>query len=181
MLQGFLATQTAEAVVIIDSKGDPNFQGRVLACFERFKAAGGETKAILDQLQQPSPASHRHTITLSGAGNSERATNPNQGNAQPNGTPTAGSDTGVEWNPANVNPYADGTPRDPCASLLHELKHAYDDDKGQSNPGEDDHTGIATDEVRAATEENRYRKNAKPQLPQRRKYGQQDLPPGAIF
>ncbi|MBV8369419.1 MAG: hypothetical protein JO036_10920 [Candidatus Eremiobacteraeota bacterium] len=181
VLQVMLAAQTANAVIIIDSQGNANFRGQVEACFERFKAAGGETKAILDQLQQPTPSSHRHTITISGDGNGERATNPVQGNAQANGTPNSGSDTSVDWNPSNVNPYSDGTQRDPCASLLHELKHAYDDDKGQSNPGEDDSTGIAVDEVRAATEENRYRKNANPQLPQRKKYGQHDLPKGAIF
>ncbi len=184
MLLCFLSTN-AQAVIIVNSQGNANFQGQVLACFERFKAAGGETAAILNGLSQPSPASH--TVTLEPTGGGVNTTTPasSQGELQtPNYSPGSGSDSTVDWNPNNANPFADGTPRDPCASLLHELKHAQDFDKGVDDtrayaPTPQPGWGIPTDEVDAAKEENRYRKKAG--LPQRGQYGPRRLPPGAIF
>ena len=172
------------AVIVIDSHGNGNFQGQVLACFERFKSAGGDTADILNQLNQPAPASHRVTIEPTAGGVNTTTPADNGANLQPGGGPGPGSDSTINWNPTNVNPFSDGTPRDPCASLLHEMKHALDMDRGQLNnnlfaPLPQPGSGIQTCEVDACQEENKYRKKAG--LPQRRQYGGRDLPPGAIF
>ncbi len=174
----------AWAVVVIDSQGDANFRGQVMACFERFSGAGGDAASILDQLNQPSPQSHR--ITIEPTADTVNHTTPagDGANFTPGTGPGPGSDATIEWNPTNVTPYADGTPRDPCASLLHEMKHALDDDKGQRNrnlyaPSPLPGSGIPIVEVDGCREENKYRK--KVGLPQRHKYGTHDLPPDAVF
>ena len=84
-----------------------------------------------------------------------------------------------DGNPNNRSELQPGIPRDPCASLIHELKHAADDDTGMWNTGRHgSSTGIPETEVRATTEENHYRDANG--LPQRTTYGGQNLPPEAI-
>ena len=172
----FFSTYAAEATILI--QGDANFQAAVDACREKFNDSDPETKTIIDGLKTP-PAVHVHTIKKSDGSNNTDYDNENDANDAAVGGTGSGTGTTINWNPNNTDPYGDGTKRDPCASLLHELRHALDGEKGGRDPRIDGPTGIKTNEIEASKEENRYRK--KHGLPQRKKYGRKDLPPRAKF
>jgi len=186
-----IAAPRAHAVIVMG--GDNAFHQALKKCFDEFLEAGGTAGDIYKQLNQPSPQAHRVTINPTPGYPSGAAKDGLQNQAQANGpgatpaangTPGPGSDSTVQWNPNDQNPLPDGTPRDPCVSLLHELQHAADMDKGKLNTSPKPGTtvpanliprgGIPVCEVDACTTENELRK--KKGLPPRRKCGQRDLP-----
>lgn len=179
-----VAATAVVPVVIIDAQGNPTFQNDVLGCFERFKAAGGETADLMEALHKPSPQAKNHTIRPSAA-RVNSTSFAKTGKRQPSGNSGGGSDTNIAWNPNNRDPYIDGTPRDPCASLLHEMRHALDADKGnfderEGAPAPQPGTGIEQSEIDGCREENRYRLSQQPPLPARTQYGTNKLPDSAI-
>jgi hypothetical protein len=185
-LGGFaLAAGAAKAVIIIG--GDNDFRNKVLACFEQF-GDDPEAQAILDQMNQPGPRAHRVTIEPTAKG--VNVTTPKD---DPNASNGTGTDSTVKWNPNNTDPLGPGgVNRDPCAELLHEMKHAAEMDKGQWDTHPPPGGEIRKCEIDACREENRYRKAH--DLPQRRSYWgcyprgdpncvwrQSPLPPDAVF
>jgi hypothetical protein len=171
-----LSYAVAEAGITID--GDAAFKGKVEACLEKFNGSDAETKKIIDDLKTP-PAKKDHKIQKSDKKNSTDYDSENDANSAAAGGTGAGTGTTTNWDPEWTDPYADGTKRDPCASLLHELRHALDGEKGTRDPRVDAATHIKQNEIDASKEENRYRK--KQGLPQRGKYGEHDLPASAKF
>lgn len=161
--------------IIID--GDAEFRRKVEECLQTLLEADAETAAIVRKLEG---SDFDHVISESAGGNG--MTPNSEDDANPTGvTGTAtGNGTGstIRWNPTKVDPYSDGTARDPCASLLHELKHACDANEGELDP-RPGAGGIRKEEVDACREENRYRKRAG--LPQRTEYGGKALPADARF
>ena len=157
----------AAADIIIE--GSPAFIRQVEACFDKIQKTGGTVAGFLNQLFG---SGNTHVIKQSTKKNS---TAPNSWTNGQNGTGTGST---VTWDPSFTDPYADGTRRDPCASLFHELVHAADFDKG-TDDGAAGANGIIKAEIKACTEENKYRHGNG--LPQRKKYGDKDLPEGSII
>jgi hypothetical protein len=167
----------AQAVIVIN--GNAAFRSSVEACFERISGSGDGPADILRQLRQPSPQAHRVTIqpeARPGWPNSLTPAGP--GALRTPAGPGPGSDGTVRWNPNNVDELQPGVPRDPCASLLHELAHAADGDKGLLDPNRHGSAnGIPEAEVRACREENKYRALQQPPLPERTNFDV-IIPPG---
>lgn len=161
----------------IEVRGDDAFKQAVQACFEMFLEAGDEFATRLRELQD-SPRKHIIQPTAARA-NSALPADGRAAKSNGAGGTGAGSGTTVSWSPTNTSAYADGTPRDPCASLFHELYHASDMDKGTFDPRVDPDSRIKRSEVDASRAENKYRKAVG--LPQRTQYGQKPLPADAIF
>jgi von Willebrand factor type D domain len=83
-----------------------------------------------------------------------------------------------DWTDSSAIPGDPGVNYDPCASLYHELVHAYDAAFGDLSQQMCDATGILYDEVRATLRENQYRaKYANKGLKQRTTYDGKKLPP----
>lgn len=160
-----LASPAAADIII---EGSPGFIQKVEECLEKIKNTGGSTAAFLDQLLG---SGNTHVIKESSKNNSAA---PNDWTKAQNGTGTGST---VNWDPSFTDDTGVGVPRNPCASLLHELVHACDFDKG-TDDGSVGENGIIKAEIKACTEENKYRKANG--LPQRTKYGDKDLPPSAM-
>ena len=105
------------------------------------------------------------------------------------GTPGAGAGSSTRWQPTNTaafpnGQYTDGTPRDPCGALLHELVHAVDADEGKlscdyMNTNVAGTQRVLVDEVRAVQLQNWFHQwKGKAS---RTQYGGQQLPAGIIF
>lgn len=161
-----LAPPAAADIVV---EGSPGFIQSVEDCFASIQMVGGSAADTLNQLFG---SGNTHVIKESSKKNS---TSPNDKTKSEDGTGTGST---VTWDPSHKAPYTDGTPRDPCASLFHELVHAADIDNGNIDPSPGAN-GIMNAEIKACTEENKYRKANG--LPQRKKYGDKDLPAGAII
>lgn len=90
---------------------------------------------------------------------------------------TNGSGTGsvIAWDSDNTRPLSDGTPKEPCAQLYHEMAHARDMSRGTLDLGPcRGAPGLQTDEVVATFAENAYRTYRG--LPVRTAYGDVKLP-----
>lgn len=160
--------------IVVDPLANDAFKKAVADCFAKFDAAGGDPMGIMPALRNSTKTT---TIRSSAGGNSESATVPNDGKSARDGGTGKGSDANVNWNPNNTTKYAEGIARDPCASLYHELFHAYEDVMGISDDRIFGTTGIPTTEVNATRAENAYRKAQG--LPLRTKYGDRALPAAA--
>jgi hypothetical protein len=169
-----LSAAPARATITID--GDDAFKTSVNGCIDKFLEADPETKDIINKLKTP-PAKHDHKIKKSDKSNNTDYDTQNDADSAAAGGTGAGTGTTTGWDPGYTDPYGDGTARDPCASLLHELRHALDGEQGTRDSRLDGATSIKTNEIEASKEENRYRK--KKGLPQRGKYGDKDLPASA--
>ena len=192
-----LSGNTAKAEIVLG--GDATFRQAVQACAEEFSTIGGEAKMIWDHLSAPAPTSKRHTIqppAAPGVFQNSNRSNGAGGNLQPNGNPGAGTGTTTTWDPTDSASYGPpnlGLKRHPCVSLLHELKHAYDKDRGRRNPGirtaapppPPVRSPLTETEVDACGTENRYRQARANQFPpplgERRFYGPYGLPQSALF
>lgn len=160
--------------IVVDPLANDAFKKAVADCFKKFNAAGGDPLGIIPALTN---SARTTTIRASAGGNSESATVPKDGKSPRDGGTGKGSDAGVNWNPTNTTKYGEGIARDPCASLYHELFHAYEDVMGISDDRAFGATGIPTTEVNATRAENAYRKSQG--LTQRTKYGDRALPAAA--
>jgi hypothetical protein len=130
-------------------------------CLNQFRAAGGDPDTILPTLDNP-----RFPIviepTLSPA--SSTSPYPQGSRLAPNGIPRIYGGSGVpvgslvRWNPFVVSAYIGSTVlRDPCASLYHELYHAYQNATPSTNNNNFPGTAIPTREVLAVRAENDWR------------------------
>lgn len=181
--------------------GDPAFSAAIAQCREEFAAIGGEAKEIFDHLAAPNDATHRHRTRLrrpGAPGHFQNSMLPDDGAAaSPDGAgnPGAGSDSTVTWDPTDDAPYDAppdlGVARSPCVSLLHELKHAYDADRGVLDRRVRTRGPTPADEplrewdVDACRTENKYRTERgavfPPPLGQRRGWGPDGLPADTQF
>jgi len=164
----------ASATVVVE--GSDAFKAKVKACLDHIRSDGAEAKKILEDLEK----SDRETkIQAGNKSNSTTSASDEDGKSKDAGGTGKGTNSTVTWDPEYKDKYADGTPRDPCASLLHELRHALDGVTGTRDPRPDPGSKIPMNEVKACTEENRYRKDRG--LPQRTQYGDKKLPASAMF
>jgi len=85
-----------------------------------------------------------------------------------------GTGSMVRWDYTNASDLEPGVPRVPCASLLHELYHAYEDATGTAMYNMSP-MGVSYTEAMATAAENRYR--ASQGLPLRTRYGDRALRP----
>jgi uncharacterized repeat protein (TIGR01451 family) len=182
-------TRTVDANLDIqpNAAGDPFFQ-QVQDCLNELKALGkgGLATTLVASARahdiRKEPDAGKGSAVSAGAGASRDAAT---------GAPGAGAGSTTTWQPTNTpaafpgGTYADGTPRDPCAALLHELVHAVDADQGLwSNDRMNTNTGVPpdtvlVDEVRACQAQN-WMHQAKG-IASRTQYGGQDLPKGVTF
>jgi hypothetical protein len=170
------------ASATINVEGNQAFKDRVNHCLDMIRETAVDPAFVLSQLES---SSHRTTIRQTDAEvNSTDYANPNDANSASAGGTGNGTDATVSWNPTNTGNEEAGTPRDPCASLLHELRHAFDGVNGTRDPRPEPPPpapdGIKHNEIEACREENLYRR-AHPPLPQRRQYGGHNLPPTVVF
>jgi hypothetical protein len=137
------------------------FASDLTDCLKRFQAPGGDPDHILPTLQNP-----RFPIliepTLSPA--SSTSAYPQGSRSAPNGVPRIYGGSGVpvgsliRWNPFDVSPYVGSTvPREPCASLYHELYHAYQNATASTDNRPYRGTRLPTREVLAVRAENDWR------------------------
>lgn len=164
---------SAGAIVVVE--GPPDFRARVTACMERASAVRGTPADVIDQLQQ---SSREHVIRpRSGPGLASTATN-GPGGSLAGGAPGAPVGSTIDWDADYPYTYANGTRRDPCMALVHELVHSSDFDRGIDDPSADAATGIMRAEIKATTVENELRDREG--MEQRTHYGATPLPPGAV-
>lgn len=144
------------------------------ACIAKIRGAG--MGGMVDGLDA---SRHRFTVDVTDK-NHYTKSNPDDRADAGNGVGTGGT---TLWWPTPSNTFADGTPEDGCATLVHEMKHLSDYDAG-TNSGESCHydargrdvdAGISIAEVGATQVENDYR--ARMHLPLRTKFGNIGLPP----
>lgn len=140
-------------------------------CMTIFRAPGGDPAGILPTLDDPS----NHVQV-------NRNDNDENHEVHVPGTTTSI----ISWNTKDGHEYAGGGNAEKCASLYHELNHAFDDNSG----GQDHRTcftagadgklvdsGIPTTEVNATRAQNQYRTSHG--QPARTTYGKLPLPTGA--
>ena len=156
--------------------GGEDFQKAVNACLDKIRADGDDAKSILQALED---SARDHQIKPGNGVNGTVADDSKDSRSKDDGGTGKGTTSTTEWDPTLTKPYADGVARDPCATLLHELRHALDADEGSMDYRRDPDTKIQNQELKASTAENRYRKNQG--LPQRTMYGKTKLPKSAIF
>lgn len=185
-----LTATSAHARLLIDP-GRPNspIVGQVNECLAEIDAAGNPFKAIVDWLRQSRTT---HTIRSSSSPGASSSTT--SGALQlPGGTPGPGANSTIDWNPDYTGPSRAGDRFDPCASLLHELYHAFESDQGLGDQSAEPGTGnatatppqppIARSEIRGSRFENRFRDHiGRPPPPdnQRGFYGNTPLPANAM-
>jgi hypothetical protein len=160
-----------------NAMGNAFFQ-RVQDCLNELKAYPAKAQTLVDLVNSV----RTHTIERTDGGSNNRTSPPldNESNGMGTGSQTF-------WNPDNnaLPTYADGTPRDPCAAMLHELVHAHDKDRGvmdrtpiPTTAGAAPETVILS-EVRACQAQN-WLHQEKGQ-PSRVQYGGEALPLGVQF
>lgn len=176
----------ASATVTVE--GSQAFKDQVNACLQIITETDVDPAEVLRQLRNSPRTTTIHETDANI--NSTDYTNSNDANSPAAGGTGNGSDTSIDWNPTNRTNEENGaggqpaTPRDPCASLMHELRHALDGANGTRDPRIEPPPpapdGIKHNEIEACREENLYRKKHPP-LPQRRQYGGRDLPSSVIY
>jgi hypothetical protein len=162
----FVLLQSSVAQAKIEVRGDEGFKDQASQALEDIKRTTPKGQSLVTALET---SKHTHVIRRTNAAVDWNV--PHRLNEASNGV-GAGSTT--RWNPNSKKPYADGVNRDPIAALFHELCHALEADRGVWGGSLDPATGIRKSEIQAIRTENSYRR-AKG-LPERTKYGQQDLP-----
>ncbi|MGX7671162.1 VWD domain-containing protein [Plantactinospora sp. DSM 117369] len=162
----------AHASIEIDDLGDPTnfgFEEAVQGCLNDIRVSMGDQIGVMDVLDKPG----FRVIIRSGRSNRSEATH-------------YYGYTNIVWNPKQEGKYRDDprVPLEKCASLYHELVHAYDNATDQldqtrcgiGSDGKPTRNGPEIGEVRAVRAENYYR--AARRLPPRHTYSGQPLPPG---
>ncbi len=143
-------------------------------CLAKIRTTGQTVTPVGDVISglEGSQNDNNVTITFSNQNLGENAVSDNKGD-ESNGKGTGST---VTWNPHDKSPIPGdpGVNLDPCATLLHELTHSWDNATGKLNRGEYGNSKIQTCEVIATTVENDFR--AANGLPQRTKYGDDPLP-----
>lgn len=170
-----LGSGAASADVVIT--GSDEFIAHVEAALAKIRKAGGPAKDNLDQLEM---SMNDHVINENCGLGSSRPANTGDSKSKDAGGTGKGSGTTVNWDPDHPYTYKDGVDRDPCAALAHELSHAADADSGTRDPRPDPASGVKKTEIRATSDENRFRKAMDPPKPPRTKYGCKDLPEDAV-
>ena len=168
-----LAPHRAAATIEPAADSSDEFKAAIARCLQMFEAGPPETQAIIKKRKE---SKKKHVIKQEIYSSTLY---PTDAELRRNGKPGPGSGTTVNWNDKETGKNSDGEPSDPCASLLHELKHAADADMGMIDDRETQATGLSNAEVDACREENRYRKSKG--LQQRTKYGGKKLPDSAII
>ena len=137
------------------------FSSDLANCLSQFRAPGGDPDAILPTLTTRSFGSSSSRRSVPAA---RRAPYPQGSRLAPNGIPTIYGGSGqpvgsvIQWNPFDVSPYIGSTVlRDPCASLYHELYHAYQNATASTDNRNFPGTKIPTREVLAVRAENDWR------------------------
>ena len=147
--------------VVRDTAIGRAFSSDLANCLGQFRAPGGDPDAILPTLYNP-----QFPIVLEPTLSPGSATIPYRQGSRlaPNGIPTiyggSGKQVGsvIQWNPFDVSPYIGSTVlRDPCASLYHELYHAYQNATASTDNRNFPGTKIPTREVLAVRAENDWR------------------------
>ena len=137
------------------------FSSDLANCLSQFRAPGGDPDAILPTLDNP-----QFPIVLEPTRSPGSSTIPYPQGSRlaPNGIPTIYGGSGqpvgsvIQWNPFDVSPYIGSTVlRDPCASLYHELYHAYQNATASTDNRNFPRTKIPTREVLAVRAENDWR------------------------
>jgi hypothetical protein len=169
-----------QAGIVVD--GTPAFKDEVKKCLDKIRESEVDPAFVLSELEKSAKTT---TIRQTPAKvNRTGYSNTNDANSPAAGGTGNGTDTNIDWNPTNFDNEEAGTRRDPCASLMHELRHAFDGANGTRDPRVEPPppapNGIKHNEIEASREENLYRKKHPP-LPQRRQYGGRNLPPHVIF
>lgn len=176
---GLLANAAPSAARInVDPAASQAAKDAVAACLAQIKTVprGAE---IINALER-----HGRTVRINftNVPMSESSTPSNSLRAQraADGTSGGGSDSTLDWHPTDREPFpSDSTLRaDPCATLLHELKHSLDSADGIGDFRETEKPGLPNTEVGATRVENIYR-TAKG-LGVRTKYGGDSLPNDAV-
>jgi hypothetical protein len=150
----------------IEVRGDEEFQNQTSKALDDIQRTTPHGKLLVRALQI---SKHTHVIKRTTA-----AVDSIVPDILTDATNGIGTGSTTRWNPHLNKPYADGVNRDPTAALFHELCHALEADRGIWGGSLDPNTGIRKSEIQAIRTENSYRR-AKG-LPERTKYGQQDLP-----
>jgi hypothetical protein len=158
---GLVDAPRARAAGFAVDPADPGFAGRVAGCLSGFAAPGADPAGILPRLADP--ASPRVRIAPSDDGETAVFST---------ALPTGPGSSTVDWDPAGTDPYTDGVPREPCASLYHALADADGLSRGGVPTGICG--GIPEAQLLSTRAENRYRANAN--LPPRTSYAGRPLP-----
>jgi hypothetical protein len=151
----------------IEVRGDEDFKDKASKALDDIRRTTADGKSLVRALET---SKHTHVIRRTTA-----AVDSNGPHNLANASNGVGTGSTIRWNPNLRKPYADGVNRDPTAALLHELCHASEADRGVWDGSLHPDTGIRNSEIKAISTENSYRR-AKG-LPERTKYGHQDLPP----
>jgi len=173
----FLSSRSFATIEIPDfGFGSDVFKMLVENCLKDFEGMGEPIAGYIAVLKASKNV--HNILPKKGSPNSNRTNDPQKERYRDNHTNGDGTGTTILWDPNNHENYP-GTDiaRDPCASLLHELFHAYASETGTTNGtliG-----GIPAYEIDAACAENYYR--FKKGLPQRKTYGGSALPSDCIF
>ena len=159
-----------------NTTGNAFFQA-VQDCLDELKNHTDKAQILVDLVN----SGNDHTISETDRGSTNTTSPPTANESNGMGT---GSST--RWNPNNnafPNGYADGSPRDPCAALLHELVHAHDKDNGVMDRTQratnDTGDTVRESEIRACKMQN-WLHQAKG-IACRTQYGDDELPLGIQF
>ena len=157
--------QPAQASIIsrphgtVETYTDIDFNQAVTDCLSQFRAPGGDPANIVPYLEDPAGP---RVLIVPVYGGSNAYYTPKNPDAL----------VVITWNPVNTADMEPGVPRDPCASLYHELAHAYAYATGTALRGRCG--SMDREELRATIIENQYR--ASRGLPLRTMYGGRPLP-----
>ncbi|MGW7465359.1 VWD domain-containing protein [Streptomyces xantholiticus] len=189
MLALLLIVSTGTAALGIPSPAEatiprpnPRLHGPFDVCMQKFRAEGGsgDPAGIIPALEF-SP--RKVVIKPSGDETFSRpdSSSITEQEAWRRATDGSGVDVEVGWNPNDSGKFMDGTPKERCAELYHELVHAYDYAHGaidlhscRSVAPVEGQPPLQNMEVKATLAENVYRRNAG--LPERTQYGPNKLP-----
>jgi hypothetical protein len=158
--------RTAPAEIDVAGGAKSPIAKAVHACEEKFAAAGGDPEGAYERMKRG-----KYSAEVVSFDGEPSRTNPTEPLVYQRHEPT---NSRITWDPKRTTPYQDGTPRDPCAALYHELVHADDISKGAEDTSMCGTTGIQINEVKATLAENRYRKAH--QLPARKHFADKPLP-----
>lgn len=179
-----LAPQPAPADIVIT--GTPEFVQMVEDTLDKLSAAGGRSAEIISGLEA---SGHDHVITEASGTAGTGYEDTNDANSMEAGGTGAGTGSTTHWDP-EFAPDTKGTededgdgmpdplPTNPCNVLIHELSHADDAANGTRDPRPDPESGVKSNEVKAVTDENHFRK-ADGQEP-RNDYNCDPLPEDAV-
>lgn len=166
------ATHSVVSSAEIIVHGNAAFQAQVDAALTKLAEASAETAQVVDGLRD---SNRQHIINHNTNGQLRTTPHnlPNGTSPQAGGNGTGSSST-VQWDPSIDDPLGEGI-SDPCVTLIHELRHSFDLDRGVIDPRDSDGNGIRDAEETASRTENAYRRAAG--LGQRTTYRGHALPP----